>query len=123
MEPELETEPEPKAGCSQLETEQEPDSVEDMSSQLRREICPPKRFTYETLGESSDELIPTTHRPTQAHASLTESVVGDDLDPPLIYDLDTTGWDTDLLLACPKLNVISSSTDVYSLLSEDPLLS
>lgn len=113
--PETKVEPELEAGCSFWEAEQESESLKDIHSRLRQRICPPKRLTYDTLGENSVELLPTTQCPSQALASFTESLVKDDLDPPS----DTTGWATNLLFACQKINV-TSPVDVYNLLSEDP---
>lgn len=98
-------------------TEQEPESLEDIHSRLRQGICPAKKLTFDTLGQNSDKLIPTAQLSSQALASFTKPFVEDDLDPPS----DTTGWATNLLLACHKINK-ASPNDEYNFLLEDPSL-
>lgn len=89
-EPELE--PEPK--CSFWETDHDPEPLESIYSRLRQKIFPPKRLTYDVLGESLDELITSAKHSNQALPSFFEPLTKDDLVPPP----DTTGSATNLLL-------------------------
>lgn len=71
---------------------------EDFSPIQRRNINPPKRLTYDVLGENSDKPIPTFQQQRSVPDSPTVLWVGGDLDSPT----DTTGWATAIALACKQ---------------------
>lgn len=82
---------------------------------LRRKVHPPQRLTYDTLGESSEEQVPTVHR---SDPGATPSTVNWTRGNSTITS-DTKGWDTTIALAFSKIDC-ELTNEVYDLISVSP---
>lgn len=82
--------------------------------QLRWSVHPPKRLTYDKLGESSDKLIHTIRTVPEAAPPIVNWVGSDSA-----RTSDTRGWDTAIALACSQTEC-ELSKNVYRWLLMNP---